>query len=76
MLILLSKYQNSNEYPNELNICCSPIVNTQHALFNGGLFSTHALRTHLREVVIFIRLVEPFAIGIKIKSRDQDVNLC
>ena len=24
MLILLSKYQNSNKYLNELNICCSP----------------------------------------------------
>ena len=24
MLILLFEYQNSNEYPNELNICCSP----------------------------------------------------
>ena len=25
LLILLSEYQNSNEYPNKLNICCSPI---------------------------------------------------
>ena len=56
MLILLSKYQNSNEYPHESNICCSPSV-LDNFRMNKFIKIFMVCKISLEKVIFVVKIV-------------------